>query len=326
MVYEKNLFQWVFWLTILAFLRICSAFLFLLSFSEKGYGLDMNKNCVGKNPVLLFLSVVLVTGCTTTLFNPKKQFVWNEPTKGLRIIADYDPSLFPSNTVCGRVTVMNYGVNDYSIVNLMMSFSDSEWNLSRKRLLATDLFTITNGLSAGATKIIHPDVNNPLDKVGGIPGNNTFTACPITMNQGRVEINTKIVPQPAALVVPPTKPSASTEADTPDRRNSDQERLGLQRIEKAEPVPDLEKISSPSSNDTGLKLQAMQAVRSHLRDYGNAKFIMSSLKSAKVGDKYYVIGEFDSKNAFGAKVRSTFAVEFIKSSESRYEATYVEIK
>jgi hypothetical protein len=91
-------------------------------------------------------------------------------------------------------------------------------------------------------------------------------------------------------------------------------------------MPDEDKKTSSSSSNTGLKLEAMKAVRYQLKDYSNANFIMSSVKTTKVDDKYYVIGEFDSKNAFGAKVRSTFAVEFIKNSGSGYEATYVEIK
>ena len=81
--------------------------------------------------------------------------------------------------------------------------------------------------------------------------------------------------------------------------------------------------SPPSS--TSLKLQAMKAVRSRLRDYSNASFITSSIQTTKVDDKYYVIGKFKSKNAFGAKITSTFAVEFVYTG-SGYAATYVEIK
>ncbi|QBG48322.1 hypothetical protein EGM51_13315 [Verrucomicrobia bacterium S94] len=92
-------------------------------------------------------------------------------------------------------------------------------------------------------------------------------------------------------------------------------------------IPDEDKKSSSSSpNNSGLTLQAMKVVRHQLQDYGNANFIMSSIQTTKVSDKYYVIGEFDSKNAFGAKVRSTFAVEFIKNSGSGYKATHVQIK
>ena len=101
--------------------------------------------------------------------------------------------------------------------------------------------------------------------------------------------------------------------------------IGSLTSEEGQKKSSTSSTSSPDSN-FGLQLQAMRVVRQQLKDYSNAKFIMGSLRSTKMGDKYYVIGEFDSKNAFGAKIRSTFAVEFIKNNGSRYEATYVEIK
>jgi hypothetical protein len=144
--------------------------------------------------IAFFVVMLTLTGCAS-LSLTKKQFIWNEPIKALKITVDYDPALYPSNTVCGKVTVQNYGKNDYKTVTLMMSFSDSAWNLNNKRFLATDTFCLTNGLSAGATAIIYPDITNPLDKVGGVFGNNTFTSCPISMNQGYIEINTETGPK-----------------------------------------------------------------------------------------------------------------------------------
>lgn len=140
-----------------------------------------------KKSIPFLLVLFLVTGCSTLSLNPKKQFIFDVPVKALKMTVDYDPAFFPSNNVCGKVTVQNYGTTDYKRITMWVSFTDSFGNI-----LATNTFCLANELASGGAATIEPNLNNPLNKANGILGGNTFRSCPLSMNYGRVEINTEV--------------------------------------------------------------------------------------------------------------------------------------
>lgn len=147
-----------------------------------------------KGKVSFLLVLFLMTGCLTLTPNQKKQFVFDEPIKALKMTVDYDPAFFPSNNVCGKVTVQNYGTVDYKSVTMMFSFTDSFGTI-----LATNTFCLTNGLVSGSAATIEPSLNNPLCRTWGF-GGKTFRSCPASMNHGRVEINTELAVKKEAAV------------------------------------------------------------------------------------------------------------------------------